>query len=521
MLVRLPGFKRSAANVAAIWLLQAGTLLFALVSMPLVTHRFGLEGLGVWLLVQQIASLFQLLELGLASSLGRILSRDLALHDANCFTEHTSSAITILLLLGGALIVLALPLGMAFPHAFELPSNLARDAVWMLAIAILATGLALPLRSALGILSCQHHFALLAFGDGLALILRVFLIIAACTMVSDHALIALSLAVFAPGFLGALGLFLVAARFSSYDLFKVRSVGLKAVRVLLEISLANMVVTLAAFLLRQGSSMLVGYSLSAESVPLIALPMMLVVSIGPFLGIANQLISPVASQMDSCNLIKDLQCVYLSAVRYTLATGLLIFIGIVILVPDLLPLWIGKNIFDLHQIQLLHINILMVFAGYCIATPAFLARSVLVSVGKHRIAAKGELFGSLMGIFIGWILMYMLGWGATGMACGIAIAYLLRAFGVLMRELALYFDMSLVRLYGEMWLRPLLSSIPLLFVLIPAQLSDLGMRDLALYSIPALALWAWFAFRLIVPASHREILCRSLRDAISIYRRGA
>jgi O-antigen/teichoic acid export membrane protein len=76
MSVKLPGLRQSTANVLAIWLLQAGTLLFALVSVPLITRRFGLEGLGVWLLVQQVASHVQLLELGLASSLGRFLSRD-------------------------------------------------------------------------------------------------------------------------------------------------------------------------------------------------------------------------------------------------------------------------------------------------------------------------------------------------------------------------------------------------------------------------------------------------------------
>ena len=248
----LPGLRHNAVNVLSTWLLQAGTLLFALISVPLVTRRFGLEGLGIWLLVLQLTSHMQLLELGLASSLGRVLSRDHALNKAAAYTRHASSAIAILLVMGGFLVLLAVPMGRAFPHVVELPSHLVPDAEWMLAIAIVATGLTLPLRSAIGILSSQHRFALQASSDGFALILRVALVVVVCTMLEQHALIALSLAVFAPGLIGSLVLFVVANRSAPYVLFSPRTVGVQPMRELLDISLAAMVVTLAAVLLRQG-----------------------------------------------------------------------------------------------------------------------------------------------------------------------------------------------------------------------------------------------------------------------------
>lgn len=188
---KLPGLRRSAINVGATWLLQAGTLLFALVSVPLVTRRFGLEGLGVWLLVQQLASHFQLLELGLASSLGRFLSRDHAQRNGAAYSEHSTSAIVLLLGMGLVLVLLAYPIGQVFPRFFIAPDS-ASEGAWMLTIALVLTGMTLPLRSAIGVLASQHQFALQAGVDGIALLLRVTLVIAACTMVEDHALIALS-----------------------------------------------------------------------------------------------------------------------------------------------------------------------------------------------------------------------------------------------------------------------------------------------------------------------------------------
>ena len=506
----LPGLRHNAVNVLSSWLLQAGTLLFALISVPLVTRRFGLEGLGIWLLVQQLASSMQLLELGLASSLGRLLSRDHGLNKAAAYTRHASSAIAILLVMGGFLVLLAVPMGRAFPHVFELPSHLVPEAEWMLAIAIVATGLTLPLRSAIGILSSQHRFALQASGDGFALILRVALIVVVCTMLEQHALIALSLAVFAPGLIGSLVLFVVANRSAPYVLFSPRTVGVQPMRELFDISLAAMVVTLAAVLLRQGG-VLAGYSLGVESVPLIALPVMMVVSLGPFLGIANQLISPIASQLDATKRVDELRTAYLTAVRYTLTMGLLIYASMIMLAPYLLPLWLGRESLGPHHVHAIHLNLLLIFGGYCLAIPAFLARAVLVSVGRHRIAARGELISSLVGLVIGWILMDTLGFGVTGMACGIAAAYLIRAGGVLVRQLALYFDMSLHHLFVEVWRLPLLTTVPLVLVFIPQIIGDQDFHTAALFGLPALGLWGWLVLRLIMPKSHREKFCRVLR----------
>ena len=511
MTINLPGLQRSASNVLSIWLLQAATLLFALISVPLVTHRFGLEGLGIWLLVQQLTSHMQLLELGLTSSLGRLLSRDHALNKVATYTRHASTAIVILLVMGGFLVLLAVPVAGVFPRVFQLPTHLAPDAEWMLVIAIVVTGLMLPLRSAIGILSSQHRFALQASCDGFALILRVILIFVVCTMLEQYALMALSLAVFVPSLLSSLALFVLANRSAPYVLFSPRTVGIQPLRELLGISLAAMVVTLAAVLLRQGSGILAGYSLGLDSVALIALPVMLVGSVGPFLGIANKLISPIASQLDATRRVDELRMVYLTTVRHTLAAGLLIYVCMIFFAPYLLPLWLGGQSLEPEYVRSIYVNLLLIFGGYCLAIPAFLARAVLVSVGRHKIAARGELISSLVGLVIGYMLMEALEIGVAGMACGIAAAYLIRASGVLVRQLALYFEMSLFHLFVEVWRLPLLTSVPLVLVFIPQLIGNQDLGAAALFGLLALGLWSWLVLRLIITGSYRKKLFRILR----------
>jgi O-antigen/teichoic acid export membrane protein len=518
MKAKLPSLNRSVRNVLATWGLQASTLLFALISVPMVSQRFGLEGLGLWLLVQQLASHFQLLELGLASSLGRFLARDLALQDGASYTRHSASAIALLLILGTLIVGLAIPMAWAFPQVFKLPPDLAQDAVWMLAIALIATGLMLPLRSAVGILSSQHRFALLAGGDGLALLLRIVLVILACRVVQAHALIALALAVFLPNLLGATVLWMSARRDAPYPVMSKAAIGTQAVRELLSVSLAALVVTFAAVLLRQGSAMLAGYSLGVEAVPLLALPMMVVVSVSPFLGIANQLIAPIASQLDAQSQTEQLRQTYFTAARYSLSAGLLILIAMGWLMPHLLPIWLGRSILRPDQLQILQLNLMLVFTGYGLAIPAMLARSVLVSVGKHKFAARGEMISVVVGLAIGWGLMDIVGLGTTGMACGILSAYLLRAYGSLIHQLAFYLELPLVQLYLKVWTRPLLCSFPLLLIFLPAIFGHPNGDIQATLAVPLLLLWSGLTLRLVLLPDHQQrirlFLKRCLKHAV-------
>ncbi len=509
MKVELPGLRRSFVNAFSVWLYRLGSILFALVSVPLITRRFGFEGLAVWLLVQQLASHAQLLELGLASSLGRVLSRDQASGDSAAYVAHATSAIVILLGASLLLMLVALPLGQYFPHLFDLSPALYTDAIAMLFIAVFSTGLTLPFRSAIGVLTSQHRFSLQARIDSLVLFIRLFLVVIVCSLELPHSLILLALAVFLPNLFGAMALFGIAAKLAPQKLFVASSIGINPVKELLDISLAAMVVTAAAVLLRQGSPVLTGLSLNAEAVPLIALPIMIVFSVSPFLGIASQLLSPIASQLDAESDRKSLMAIFFIAARYSLAAALLIFAAMYVLMPMLLPEWLGRDLVPTRHIQDIYTNILIIFAAYCITIPALLARSVLISVGRHRTAARGELTSALFGLCIGWVLLEYFNWGTTGMAIGIAGAYVFRAFGTIVYQLARYFDISVFQLYGTAVWRPLASAMPLA---IGAKASSLAGHQWSLFLFAiSFVVWLLTVWYIVLERDHRTRISRALK----------
>lgn len=499
----VPGLRRTSINVMAVWLLQGGTLLFSIVTVPLISRRFGLEGLGVWLLVQQVATHFQLLELGLASSLGRFLSRDATKKDYAAYTRHSSSATALLATMGMVLMFFALPAGFVFPEIFDIPLDLQWDAKAMMVIALMATGMLLPLRSAIGVLASQHRFDLQALVDGAALLLRIALVLTVCLFVREHALVALAVAIFLPGLIAGVAMYVVAHRSAPAALLDRSMVGRAAIMDLLGISLSAMVITFAAVLLRQGSAMVVGYSQGLGLVPLIALPTMLVVGLGPFLGVASQLISPVASQLDAAGNKSAALEIYLMASRYVASIGLFILFAIVFAGPILLPIWIGRDVLGPGQFDVFQTNLLVIFSGYCAALPAFVGRAVLVSVGKHNAAAQGELAAAIFGVAIGWVAMEFLGLGAVGMACGVALAYMLRGWGWLMYQLATYFGISAFRLQCKVWRMPVLASLPLMLSASLIQGREMSVGLLIPLGLVAALIWACVFWRLIVPDGHR------------------
>lgn len=502
----VPGLRQISINVAAVWLLQGGVLLFSLLTVSLISRRFGLEGLGVWLLVQQVATHFQLLELGLASSLGRFLSRDVAKKDYAAYTGHSSSATAMLAVMGTLMILIALPVGLIFPDVFDIPQAMHWDAKAMMVIALISTGLLLPLRSAIGVLASLHRFDLQALVDGRALLLRIVLVLVVCMFAGEHALVALALAIFVPGLLAATGMYVVALRAAPAALLDRSTIGRAAIIDLLGISLSAMAITFSAVLLRQGSAMLAGYSLGLDVLPLIALPIMLVVGLGPFLGVASQLISPVASQLDAIRNKAALLEIYLMTSRYVASIGLFIFFAIGLVGPIVIPIWLGREVLDAHQVKVFQQNLLVIFFGYCAALPALLGRAVLVSVDKHHTAARGEVATAVIGVAIGWALMDILELGVVGMAYGVAAAYLLRGWGWLMYQLAGYFGVSLWRLQSDVWLSPLLSGLPLLLAALLAVSGGLPVTVSILIGLFGATLWGWVFWKRIMLAGHRAKL---------------
>jgi O-antigen/teichoic acid export membrane protein len=232
----------------------------------------------------------------------------------------------------------------------------------------------------------------------------------------------------------------------------------QVIKAIFAVSAATIVITLSAVLVRQTSSMLVGVQLGADQVALLAFPILIVSAVMPFIGVANRLVSPVASQLDVKQEKEKLYQITIVATRYVLCIGLLLAVLFYYLGFALLDLWLSGPNVDSEALYQMSRALVVLFTGFAIATPGFVVRSVLVAVGKHWPAAFAELWGSLIGISIGILLMIYTHLGVLGMAIGVCIAFIVRGVGFHLFLGAKYYTVDFLLLLRDSLLKPVFVS---------------------------------------------------------------
>lgn len=506
--VRAPGFRRSVVNIMSTWGVQGVSVAFALFVVPLVSGRFGVEGLGVWLLVQQLAGHLQLFEMGLNSSLGRYLARALGQNDLERHDGYLSSAVVVLCLL--ALVVFGLTLAIDFmlPRVFEIPSDLMDQSRWMLLIVGVLTALTLPLRAGFGLLGSRHRFDLVALADGSGLAIKICLVLAVCLSNVEPGLVLLSIAVFLPTVIASLLAFWNGLRCSPRSSVRPGLVSKASVRALLDVSFSALLVTTAAVLLRQGAPMIVGAQLGVEIIPMLAIPLMIVSVIRPFVAVANKLMAPLASQFDAAGAKEQLYASFRMSAHYTLFMALVAWTFVATMGHSALTLWLGHSGFTPAHIDTLHQMLVVVLGGYALSLPGAMGRTLLGSVGLHWQAAWGEIVGTAVGLIVGAVLLFVDGSSPWGMAVGICVAYLVRALTSAVRLLGDYFCMSQRALYGAIWMRPLGVALPGMFLMLLAiRKADHPWLQGALAGA-AIFVWILLAWRYLIEVAHADRIRR-------------
>jgi O-antigen/teichoic acid export membrane protein len=99
-------WNRILRNIFSNWTSYAVSALVGFGLAPVVVHSLGNTGYGLWVLVISMTGYFGLLDLGIRSSVGRFVTRYLALNDARSVNQTVSTAF-VMLGCGGALAFLA------------------------------------------------------------------------------------------------------------------------------------------------------------------------------------------------------------------------------------------------------------------------------------------------------------------------------------------------------------------------------------------------------------------------------
>jgi O-antigen/teichoic acid export membrane protein len=430
--------------VLAIWANRALAIVAPLLITPIVTHHFGLEITGIWLLATLMASHLMLLDVGFSSSLVRFLARHRALQDAEQASRFLSTAFVALLVAGVALFLLSPALAPAFLRVFAISPSYAHEAKLLAFVTIAYVGTSLPLRIGYALLSSCHRFDRIQFWEAVGIALRLTLVLIVFKT-GDPDVVDLGFIVFGCSFLSVAAIFLDGRMLNPQWPIRFSGFERKSLRSLLSMGGAALVVTVAWVLLSQGPSVLAGLSEGTRSVALIAYPLMIFTSLTPFFSSTFALImAPVAAGMAALNQDRKLLSMTVTAARYLTSAATALFLAFLLYGTDLLTLWLAGPKLSTADLVTMSRGLNIILFGFALSGLAGMGRSILPAVGRHWPFAMSELLSTIAGLALAAVLVGIETVGVLGVAAGVALSLALRGLVWNPVMLARHFSVSAV-----------------------------------------------------------------------------
>jgi len=441
---------RILRNVLSNWTSYLVTAVIGFVLTPIVVHSLGNTGYGLWTLVVSVTGYFGLLDLGVRSSVGRFVTRYLALGDDANVNRTTTTAFAILGA-GGLLAFIATILIAAFFFgSFRIQPQYTTAA----RIALVLTGLnmacILPLGVFSALLFAQERFDVVSGITIVGELGRAALVV--WFLRHGYGLVALAVITLAI-MLAEYGAMAVSAK-ALYRPLKIRLSYLDwaAGRELFGFSIYRFIWIVANQLIFYSDAVVIGIFLGPGAITPYAIAGSLINYGRNIVSLVTDTLYPVAARMDAQRDVAGLQQLLVLGTRMALLLTLPLCLGFLFLGRQFIVLWMG----DAYVGSALVLTILTI--------PQFGSMSqyasalVLAGMARHRPFAYFALAEGLANLILSVILVRRI--GIIGVAWGTVIPnlvvssivvplYTLRVLGIGVKDYLM-----------NAYLRPVLCALP-------------------------------------------------------------
>ena len=512
---RMPTLGRTSANVGAAWLYKVLAVIAALFLTGLGTRYFGLEAIGLWVLASGIAAHFLLLDLGLSSSLPRTLPRLFSANDHEAASRIVATGVTFSLF-AGLLLLCASPLiGWVAASYQPVREDLRWLAGILTAVAIASAAVSLPLRAGFGLLASVHRFDLY-FGIEIAVLALKTMVVAMALLLFEQGLIVYAALMAMVPLTAAVIQFHAGLRHCRVERPIVRRMAWGPFLELLSLSGASLLMTLAAAISVQGSSILAGYALSPEAAAVLSLPMVVVVSAMAFSSFGGFL-SPMASALHGIGTIERMRRVVTAAVRTSTALAVLTAVVVWIAGPLFLRVWLEGPKVDRAAIGLMADVMAIIAFGMAALAPGSTAKGMLASTGRHWSAAKVDLAGSGATMLLGLLLLTVFQQGVIALCWAIVIGFVARGLLGLPLLTARALQMPFLAYTRHALLAPFSIGLVIAATALPLRDQLGGANDflaVAVATIFAVVLWLIATWMFVLAPPHKERVLALARSCL-------
>jgi O-antigen/teichoic acid export membrane protein len=427
---------RMPRNVLSNWISYGTNLIVVFLIAPLLVHRLGNVSYGVWGLIGQLIEYSFLLDFGIRIAITRYVARHLVLGEP----QEINRVVTSGLFLSSFSAALALACGGIFawglPRFFPIPPGLVSDARWTVLLCSASIAVSFPGSIFFGCVVAHSRYDLVSIrkcAPGVVRLLMLWILLKAGGSIVTVAVVTTLAIVVGYGldFIFALRLF---------PHLRVRREFLErsTVKTLLHFSFYAFVISVAYRLIFMTDNLVVGFALGPVAVAFYTVGMQLPAMLRESAGNITTIYAPLAYQMHALDQQASLRRLFISGSRVAALFILPGVLGLSILGPRFLGLWMGGPFVRASGPILILLSVEALFY-----TLSFTGTQVLYGMNRPKVNAWLSAGNAAANLALSLVLVRWL--GAVGVAWGTVIpAFLVEG---------IIFPLYTARLLGVAWLR--------------------------------------------------------------------
>jgi O-antigen/teichoic acid export membrane protein len=494
---------RIPRNVAWNWAGFAFNLGVTFLIAPLVVHSLGEVKYGIWALVGDFVGYSWLLGFGFGYAVVHYVARYHALREKENLNNIITTSLVLNMISSVLVMAAALCIAYVFPRLFSTPQNLVFDARCSVLLVAASVAMGFPASVFSGCLAAASRYDQLAIRSIVAVAFRALLLW--YFLQHGYGLLAVALISTGESFLAYyLNLRFALRLFPDLEIHP-RHFDLSMVRPLIGFSLYGLVLAIASRLLYMTDNLVVGFVLGPAAVTFYNVGSKLPGLLRDSLGNITKLFFPFASQMDALGEEGSLRRLYVAGSRIA---SLYVFpgvVGLVVLGPPFLDLWMGKPFGESSGPILIVLGIeVVLFAIWSTCG------QVLYGMNRHKINAWLSLCNAAANFALSAFLVRSL--GPVGVAWGTVIPAVLFEGIILPVYTAHLLRVPVRHFYGNAVLRPLAAAGPFGGWLWFCRTQGFagGYGQLVIVTIVGLILYAVLAWRLCIEEDEKVAVRRWL-----------
>jgi O-antigen/teichoic acid export membrane protein len=488
--------RQIAKAVVISWSGMASAIIAGFIMAPFLVHHLGVAGYGVWVLIQSTISYMYLMDLGLRTAVIRFVAHDYTNGNHSEVSCIVSAALWVRFWSATVVVLISFLVALLLSHLFSIPPQYlmsARVALVLMGFTFASTLVFSVFSATLMAIGSYSLFATLETWQIVLTTLGLIPIVNA-----GYGLIGMAGWCFVV--VTANNVAIAAACFRRYPQLKLTITGVPQRRLLKELwSVGSYYAgyNLADQLITYTDTLVVATFISAPAVAYYAVAGRMVLYVRQIAVAIIKYFMPLASAAEARNKSHSLQQLQLKGTQIILLVTLPIVVTLFIRGGTFLGLWIGPD-FEGKATPIL--QILMATTGIMMTNAG--ATGLTVAMGKQRWLALFALTEGLANLTLSIILAKSM--GMIGVAIGTAVPSIFMQVFIWPRFMCNLLQISLLRFFREIWLRPALALAPFVITSYIVE-SHWPAHNLwqffgqTLASTPAFALGTFLVFRAEIP----------------------